>query len=59
MESIHIELPDKGMYVPVPEESGQYFPLKTINIPDGKFLSRWQPLNNVRMVGDLGYVVST
>ena len=54
MESIHVELPDKGMYVSMSEESGQYLPLQTFNIPNGKFLSRWQPQNDVIMVRDLG-----
>ena len=47
VEVVHVELANEGMDVTMPEERGQYFLLESLNIPDGEFLTRRKPLDNV------------
>ena len=56
MEAIHIELTNERMNIPMSEESGKYFLLKSLNVLDGKFLTGRQPLNNmfkVRLLNEM------
>jgi hypothetical protein len=46
VESIHVELPDEAVDVPVPEEFGEDVVLKLINFLDGKLASVGHPVDN-------------
>ena len=47
MEAVHVELPNEGVNIAMPEERGQYFLFEGLDVPDRELLARGQPLYNV------------
>ena len=55
VEAVHVELANEGVDVAMPEERGQNFLLEGLDVPDGEFLLRGEPVDDVlkgRVLGE-------